>query len=282
MFGALRSCLRRCCPRCSLPSPPASPVGYGENHPRPRRRSPRLAGFASPAQRRAAIPTPSQAVAPVLSCPSPFALGQSGGESRSERERRTSRHQGGLSAATLEDLQAQSKADPHVRFGLHVVDYPCKVVKVYDGDSLTLAWPRTGPDDPNLCYANTRLYGIDTPELRGTKGKARADAEACRDALRQLVLGQAFLFTTVGPTGLDKYGRPLVVLKPSRGLTADRVIADISPHATLNDWALKVLPGCQPYFGGTKGAPEFVGAPPRSPSAGPGPGMDEEGQEAGP
>jgi hypothetical protein len=147
----------------------------------------------------------------------------------------------------------QSKVDPRVRFGLHVVNHPCKVVKVYDGDSVTLVWPRDGPHDTHLCYANTRLYGIDTPELRGTKGRERSDAEACRDALRDLILGHMFLFSTVGPTGLDKYGRPLVVLRPARGITPERIFDEIRPHGTLNDWALKFLPGCQPYFGGTKG-----------------------------
>jgi endonuclease YncB( thermonuclease family) len=166
-----------------------------------------------------------------------------------------------LREVTLQALTQRAKDDRTVRFGLHLTNHPCKVVKVYDGDSVTLAWPRTGPHDPHLCYANTRLYGIDTPELRGTRGKERSDAEACRDALSQLALGHLFLVSTVGPTGLDKYGRPLVVIAPFSGLTHDSVREHIRPHATLNEWVLRTLPGCKPYFGGTKGVAVQAPAP---------------------
>jgi endonuclease YncB( thermonuclease family) len=266
MLGAIRTCLLRCCPRCrtrELPS--TSPSGSPPTPPaRPRRRSPRFsaAGLSHCRHPQAVVPIPNPLPGPADADADGRPTRPRRGETAVLQDLAPEGQRSGakwaenppLSAATLERLQAAAKADPRVRFGLHAVDLPCKVVKVYDGDSLTLAWPRTGPHDPNLCYANSRLYGIDTPELRGTKGRERADAEACRDALRQLALGQRFLLTTVGPTGLDKYGRPLVVLKTCRGLTDDRVINEIRPHATLNDWALKVLPGCQPYFGGTKAA----------------------------
>jgi endonuclease YncB( thermonuclease family) len=159
-----------------------------------------------------------------------------------------------LADATLLGLKVQAKQDPAVRFGLHATRQPCKVVKVYDGDSVTLAWVREPPGGP-LCYANCRLFGIDTPELRGTSGQERARAEACRDAMRDLALDQLFVFSTVGDTGLDKYGRPLVVLHAQPGLSAEPLCRTLAGDS-LNDWALRALPGCKPYFGGKKEAGE--------------------------
>jgi len=180
-----------------------------------------------------------------------------------------------LHSVTLQSLKEESKTDPAARFGLHLEAHPCKVVKVYDGDSLTLAWPRTGPWDTKLCYANARLYGIDTPELRGTRGEEHERAEACRDMLAGMALGQLFLFTTQGPTGLDKYGRPLIVLTAKRGWTAPHVCDAVEPYESLNAWALKVLPGCVPYFGGTKVQSKEDGVPRAESRAG-------ERSEAGP
>jgi len=156
-----------------------------------------------------------------------------------------------LTAATLQSLKADAKEGRAVRFGLYVRDQPCKVVKVYDGDSVTIAW--AVPQSFQLCFANARLAGIDTPELRGTKGSEREDAEVCRDRMAALALHQLFIFTTEGATGLDKYARPLVVLRARRGWTAPEVCDALEPHGgSLNDWALAALPGCLPYSGGTK------------------------------
>lgn len=169
--------------------------------------------------------------------------------------------------ATLAELKKQAKQDPAVRFGLHVSHHPCKVVKVYDGDSVTLAWPRAGweadREGPSLaaarlCYANCRLFGIDTPELRGTTGEERARAEACRDAMRDLAMDQLFVFTTVGDTGLDKYGRPLVILHARPGFSSQALCRALG-RDSLNDWALRTLPGCKAYFGGTKETAEANG-----------------------
>jgi endonuclease YncB( thermonuclease family) len=159
----------------------------------------------------------------------------------------------GLKGATLEGLKAQASKDPGTRFGLHVAFHPCKVVKVYDGDSLTLAWPRRDAFDPMMCYANCRLYGIDTPELRGGTSQEKDRARQARDVLSGVVLHQMFVFSTVGPTGLDKYGRPLVKIFPRAGLTSEETIRILGDHTSLNDWALANLPGCVSYFGGTKG-----------------------------
>jgi endonuclease YncB( thermonuclease family) len=150
-------------------------------------------------------------------------------------------------------MKRRTKADPTLRFGLHLRDWPCKVIKVYDGDSVTVVWPRERDlGEHRTQYANARLYGIDTPEMTGTSGQTKADALACKEAMTKLALGHKFLMTTIGPTGMDKYGRPLVVLRSERGFTDDAVCNELSEFTSLNDWALRRLPGCVSYFGGTK------------------------------
>ena len=58
---------------------------------------------------------------------------------------------------------------------------------------------------------------------------------------------------TEGATGLDKYGRPLVVLRGRAGWTSEPALRALA-GGTLNDWILQQLPGVVPYFGGKKAA----------------------------
>lgn len=136
------------------------------------------------------------------------------------------------------------------RFGVRLHRTPCRVVKVYDGDSYTILW-RGG--DGRLVYANSRLFGIDTPELRGSD---REKAVACRDMARALLLGEVLCATTQGATGLDKYGRPLVVLEALPGHTSARVSATLAAYAScVNRWMLAVGPGCRPLNASGGAAP---------------------------
>jgi hypothetical protein len=135
------------------------------------------------------------------------------------------------------------------------------VIKVYDGDSLTLVWEDAARGH-KLVYANCRLHGIDAPELRGAGAAEKRVAESCRDLLRDAFLGELLEFDTTGPTGLDKYGRPLVIVRSRQGWTSREAARKLGGK-TLNDWILTQLPGVVPYFGGTKGvaSPPVVGAP---------------------
>jgi len=86
-------------------------------------------------------------------------------------------------------------------------EYNAKVVSVYDGDTVTL--------DIDLgCFTwiaseKCRLFGIDTPELRGSDEEKKA-GRAARDYLRNLIpLGSTIrIKTQLDKTG--KYGRLLV------------------------------------------------------------------------
>jgi micrococcal nuclease len=82
--------------------------------------------------------------------------------------------------------------------------YKAKVVKVYDGDTVTL-------DIKLGCFVTLenekcRLMGIDTPEMRGEE---KVKGKLARDFLRSMILGEEVIVRTyLDKTG--KYGRLLV------------------------------------------------------------------------
>lgn len=80
-----------------------------------------------------------------------------------------------------------------------------KVVKVYDGDSITLLFPYFNKYYRFRC----RIYGIDTPELRTKDLKEKRLAIEVRDYLRDLIFNQTI---DVECFDFDKYGRVLVKL----------------------------------------------------------------------
>lgn len=121
-------------------------------------------------------------------------------------------------------------------------------MKVYDGDSYTLAWKQGS----HFVFANCRMYGIDTPELRSQDESHKANAQECKRIMNDMLLNERMLFTTMGTTGLDKYGRPLVTLFIDPVSTSRRCQEILAGEESVNAWALKHLPGCMAYFGGTK------------------------------
>jgi micrococcal nuclease len=80
-------------------------------------------------------------------------------------------------------------------------EYKALVTKVYDGDTITV--------DFDLGFGimlkkqTIRLFGIDTPEVRGTE---KADGIISRDALRQRILGKQVIIKT-SKDKKGKYGR---------------------------------------------------------------------------
>ena len=73
-----------------------------------------------------------------------------------------------------------------------------KVIKVYDGDSITVA----SFFHDGVYRFNIRIYGIDCPEIRSEKRIALI----VRDELSQLIMGATVCLTV---RGYDKYGRLL-------------------------------------------------------------------------
>lgn len=108
-----------------------------------------------------------------------------------------------------------------------------QVIKVYDGDSITLAAYLPIEKSP-LFRFSVRLNGIDTPEIKGKNDDEKAAAKDARDALSNLILHKEVILKNVGT---EKYGRIL----------ADVYLDDLC----INDWLIKEHYAVK-YDGGTK------------------------------
>lgn len=80
--------------------------------------------------------------------------------------------------------------------------HKCKVVNIYDGDTIKVVFPVFGTH-----YRwNCRLAGVDTPEMRTHNDKEKAYATKARDALREKILNKII---EIHCGKFDKYGRLL-------------------------------------------------------------------------
>jgi endonuclease YncB( thermonuclease family) len=112
------------------------------------------------------------------------------------------------------------------------IDYG-KVVKVYDGDTITVAARLPYPASPTY-RIHIRLAGIDTPEMKGNGEAEKAIATKARDALHELIYGKIVLISN---RTTEKYGR---------------VLADIwLGNIHVNQWLLDKGHAVK-YNGGTK------------------------------
>lgn len=108
-----------------------------------------------------------------------------------------------------------------------------KVIKVYDGDTITIASKLPNTEQPIYKFS-VRLAGIDSAEIKGKTPKEKEEAIKARDALHSLIFGK---IVHLKNTSTEKYGRIL----------ADVYIGDIH----VNDWMLTNNLAV-PYDGGTK------------------------------
>ena len=108
----------------------------------------------------------------------------------------------------------------------------CKVIGVYDGDTITVASYLKG--DPQCYKFKVRLNGIDTPEIKGSNPIEKQHAIQSRDVLRDRILDKTIELNIFG---LEKYGR---------------ILADIIyENENINKWMVKN--GYAIYYdGGTK------------------------------
>ena len=111
-----------------------------------------------------------------------------------------------------------------------------RVVKVYDGDTITIASRLPNTDGPIYRFS-VRLNGIDTPEIRGKSVAEKELAIVVRDALRERIMHQIVELRNVAN---EKYGRIL----------ADVYIDNVS----INDWLVEQN-FAVPYTGGKKMRP---------------------------
>ena len=96
-----------------------------------------------------------------------------------------------------------------------------KVIKVYDGDTITIASLLPNTIEPIYRFS-IRLNGIDTPEIRGKTEEEKELAIHVRDALAEKIYGKIVELRNVGN---EKYGRVL----------ADVYLGD----ENINQWLVK-------------------------------------------
>ena len=77
-----------------------------------------------------------------------------------------------------------------------------KVIKVYDGDTITIATKYNG----NISSFVVRLSGIDTPEIKTKNKKEKELAIEARDALKDLIFNKIIRLDNIEN---EKYGRIL-------------------------------------------------------------------------
>ena len=112
-----------------------------------------------------------------------------------------------------------------------------KVIKVYDGDTFTLASTLPNMIEPIYRFS-VRLNGIDTPEIKGKSKTEKELAKKARDALNNLIMNKVITMKNVST---EKYGRIL----------ADVYLGDLF----VNEWMIKEKYAVS-YDGGTKHIPD--------------------------
>ena len=139
-------------------------------------------------------------------------------------------------------------------FSLKGITTECKILDVYDGDTVTLAINLQGF---GIVKLNCRLYGIDTEEMRGGTIESKVKAISARNYLIYLLtdihipddhkysrdelrnkLTKSIKPITCSFDIMDKYGRPLITLFDNNKTNINNKMIEEN-HAN-------------PYFGGTK------------------------------
>jgi endonuclease YncB( thermonuclease family) len=111
-----------------------------------------------------------------------------------------------------------------------------QVIKVYDGDTITIATRLPYKDSP-LYRFPIRLKGIDTAEIKSKNENEKKNAIVARDALSELILHKTIIVKNIEN---EKYGRVL----------ADVYLGEVC----VNDWMIEKGYAIK-YDGGTKQIP---------------------------
>ena len=108
------------------------------------------------------------------------------------------------------------------------------VCKVYDGDTVTLAWVNEIGVKVRI---SCRIDGIDTPELKGSSPEEKKLAISARERLANAVGGK---FVSIVKPSHEKYGRVLCDLATEK-------------YLSIRDYMLEDDKICKAYDGGKKG-----------------------------
>jgi len=110
-----------------------------------------------------------------------------------------------------------------------------RVVKVYDGDTITIATYMPGLSD--LYRFSVRLSGIDCPEMRTKNESEKAVAELAKQRLSDVILGKDVELHGVR---LEKYGRILAEVWIDGGSMNDMLVME--RLAVVYDGGTKYIP----------------------------------------
>ena len=140
------------------------------------------------------------------------------------------------SKSDIEKLNSFSKKTP--KFSLQNLYKICKVVDVYDGDTIKVVFEHNGEYNK----WTIRMYGYDSPEMRPSKKLENRDeikkkAIESKEYLKSLVLNKPILLHCLD---FDKYGRIL-----------GNIYTENYGDKCINDHMIEMNYG-YPYFGGTK------------------------------
>jgi len=80
-----------------------------------------------------------------------------------------------------------------------------QVIKVYDGDTITIAAQLPYPESPIYRFS-VRLFGIDAPEIKGKSEEEKVAAHVAQKSLEDLILHKTVRLEN---RGQEKYGRIL-------------------------------------------------------------------------
>ena len=111
-----------------------------------------------------------------------------------------------------------------------------KVIKVYDGDTITIA-SKLPYDNSPVYRFSVRLLGIDSPEIKSKTSTEKQLAIVAKDALSNLIMNKTIHLKNIST---EKYGRVL----------ANVYLDDLH----VNQWMLDNNHAI-PYDGGTKNRP---------------------------
>jgi micrococcal nuclease len=112
-------------------------------------------------------------------------------------------------------------------------EYRAEVTSVYDGDTITVTIDLGF--DHIMRNMKLRLYGIDTPEIRGGNAKTRKAARDARDYLRALILGKEIVVRTIKDKK-GKYGRYLAIIHQEDGACVNLLMAEAGHAEQYMGW----------------------------------------------
>jgi endonuclease YncB( thermonuclease family) len=122
------------------------------------------------------------------------------------------------------------------------------VIKVYDGDTITISSKVPGLKNSKVYKFSVRLDGIDTPEMKTKNLEEKAIAQLAQKALSDMILGKNVLLRNVKT---EKYGRLLANVYLQISPSNKNCFGNEVHETHLNQWLLDNNYAIS-YDGGTK------------------------------